>query len=418
MAAITFSYRSKIDKAPLETRLSFTNSKGERTSIYSRSKIEVSKDFWTEYKKKINFRDSEKHNKAIELDSNINELKDFVLSNFEKVEDLEIDKGWLKSTIQEFYNPVKKKEEIPSNLLEYYNYYLDLKEHQLKESVRSWQKWVTVRNKLKNMIDSNGKSYLLKDVNEQFAKDWSTYCKKLNYANTTTNKEFSYIKTICTHAKTKGKEVSLELDKLKLNLKESPSPKVYLSFDELKQIEDLKELPDNLENSRDWLLISCYTGQRVSDFMRFNKGMLRTDGIKTFLDVKQVKTNKVVSIPILPVVIEILNKRDGDFPKSISAQKYNDYIKKVGKLAGLNEIVEGGVRNNNRVKVDSYPKWKLITSHIGRRSLATNFYGKIPTTYLKNITGHGTEQMLLAYIGKTSKDTASDSYDLMMKTIK
>ncbi len=418
MAALTFSYRSTIDKAPLETRLSFTTSNGERTSIYSRSKIEVSKDFWTEYKKKVNFRDTEKHNKAVELDNSINQLKDFVLSNFDKAEDSTVSKDWLKNTIREFYNPTKKKEEIPSDLLAYFNYYLDLKEHQLKERIRSWQKWITVRNKLQRMIEANGKDYELKDVNEDFTKDWSTYCKDLNYSNTTTNKEFTYIKTVCSHAKTKGKEVSLELDKLKPNLKETPSPKIYLTFDELKQLQALNELPSYLDNSRDWLLISCYTGQRVSDFMRFNKSMLRTAGNKTFLDIQQVKTGKDISIPILPIVLEILNKRNGEFPKAISSQKYNDYIKEVAKLAGLTEVIKGGIRYNNRVKTGKYPKWQLITSHIGRRTLATNFYGKIPTTYLKNITGHGTEQMLLSYIGKTSKDTASDSYDLMMETIK
>jgi len=34
-----------------------------------------------------------------------------------------------------------------------------------------------------------------------------------------------------------------------------------------------------------------------------------------------------------------------------------------------------------------YEKWKLVTSHIGRRSFATNFYGNLPTSYLVYITG-------------------------------
>src|SRR5690606_30735814 len=114
-------------------------------------------------------------------------------------------------------------------------------------------------------------------------------------------------------------------------------------------------------------------------------------------------------------VLDILNKRDGEFPRRISDQRYNDYIKEVAKRAGLNKPIEGGIRKDNRKVMGKYPKWQLVTSHIGRRSFATNFYGKLPTTYLKDITGHGTEQMLLAYIGKTSKDTAFESYDLLMK---
>jgi hypothetical protein len=43
--------------------------------------------------------------------------------------------------------------------------------------------------------------------------------------------------------------------------------------------------------------------------------------------------------------------------------------------------------------------------HVCRRSFATNFYGKIPTSVLMNITGHGTES-ILNYIGKTTYDNA------------
>jgi len=47
-----------------------------------------------------------------------------------------------------------------------------------------------------------------------------------------------------------------------------------------------------------------------------------------------------------------------------------------------------------------------VTSHIGRRSFATNFYGIIPTSYLIYTTGHSTEAMFLNYIGKSNKDIA------------
>ena len=59
-----------------------------------------------------------------------------------------------------------------------------------------------------------------------------------------------------------------------------------------------------------------------------------------------------------------------------------------------------------RKKTGMYKKYDLITSHIGRRSFASNFYGKIPTTYLIYVTGHSTEAMFLNYIGKSNKDLA------------
>ena len=36
-----------------------------------------------------------------------------------------------------------------------------------------------------------------------------------------------------------------------------------------------------------------------------------------------------MTIPLLHKVLQILAKRDGEFPRPISSQKYNDYIKMV-----------------------------------------------------------------------------------------
>ena len=60
----------------------------------------------------------------------------------------------------------------------------------------------------------------------------------------------------------------------------------------------------------------------------------------------------------------------------------------------------------NRKVEGIYPKWQLVTSHIGRRSFATNNYGKIPTALLIGVTGHSTESMFLEYIGKTDTQKA------------
>ena len=59
-----------------------------------------------------------------------------------------------------------------------------------------------------------------------------------------------------------------------------------------------------------------------------------------------------------------------------------------------------------RKKSGIYKKYELVTSHIGRRSFATNFYGIIPTSFLIYMTGHSTEAMFLNYIGKSNKDIA------------
>ena len=52
----------------------------------------------------------------------------------------------------------------------------------------------------------------------------------------------------------------------------------------------------------------------------------------------------------------------------------------------------------------------VLTASMGRRSFATNYYGKVPTAYIKTITGHATEAMLLKYIGKADPGAEQDIY--------
>jgi len=136
------------------------------------------------------------------------------------------------------------------------------------------------------------------------------------------------------------------------------------------------------------------------------------------LEFTQKKTDKEMVVPLHKKVLEILGKRNGEFPHSISDQKYNDYIKEVCKLAKINELIEGKLSKNiekdkkKKKKIrrvsGTYSKYELISSHAGRRSFATNFYGTIPTTYLINVTGHSSEAMFLNYIGKSNKDLAME----------
>jgi integrase len=213
-----------------------------------------------------------------------------------------------------------------------------------------------------------------------------------------------FIKTICYHAKSNGLETSYQLDNIKVKFEKVD--KLYLTKEELQLIESAELEHDYLDNSRDWLLISCETGQRVSDFMRFNKEQIRFEGDVPLIEFTQVKTNKIMSIPLSKKVRSILEKRNGEFPRKISDQKYNVYIKEVCKIAEIDEVIKGSKQDTikKRKVRGNFPKFELVTSHIGRRSFATNNYGRIPTPLLMNVTGHTTEGMFLEYIGKTQTD--------------
>ncbi len=136
------------------------------------------------------------------------------------------------------------------------------------------------------------------------------------------------------------------------------------------------------------------------------------------LDVVQQKTKKSVTVGIIsPYIIDII---ENNFPYKIPHQKLNDFVKVVCKMAGIVEVVKGNKLNTetNRKEVGFYPKYQLIASHCFRRSFCTNYYKKIPTPILINISGHSKESMFLTYISEdTDKDANADLFMKFYETI-
>ena len=70
-------------------------------------------------------------------------------------------------------------------------------------------------------------------------------------------------------------------------------------------------------------------------------------------------------------------------------------------MAGNYEFVSVFKKNQKtrRKEIVEAPKYAFVTSHIMRRPFASNYYGKIETPLLINITGHSKESTFLTYIG-------------------
>lgn len=413
MATINFLYRSTKNQATLNIRLLYRY--GEKDYVYgAKTLLKVDKEYWVKYHNQKRPKNIEIANKQQEVNAEINNIQNFILNAFEKAVPSSIDKIWLQTKIDNYYNRDSDQIQIPKGLVDFVPYYIKEKDNDITPS--TVKKLNVIKHKLQRYEKEKNVTLLISDINEQFKNNFIAYCKKENYAIGTIQRDLVFIKTFCNYAFEKGLEVDRNLNKVKIKVKrEIKHP--YLSIEELAQIE-IAELSDSLSSVRDWLIISCYTGQRISDFMNFNSNKIRIENEKPLLEFKQKKTGKLMTIPVHPKVMEILEKRSGQFPMRISDQKYNDYLKDVCKEAKINEKIEGSKKveiepksGKYRKEDGIYEKWELISSHIGRRSFATNFYGKIPTAHLIFMTGHTTERMFLEYIGKSTKDTALELFN-------
>ena len=330
----------------------------------------------------------------------------------------EFTREWLQSVI----HPKKKKKSkeevsLPVTLVEYFDYYINVKRSTAaKESVK---KWSSVRQKIIAFQKSRRKVILLKEVNEQFRIDFEDFCKKkeklsANYFE----RVLSFIKTICKHAGQNNIDISPQLHGLRA--KKEAVHKIYLTREEIELLHKSTMPNEDLENSKDWLVISCNTAQRISDFMNFKKSDMVdiVDGANRIQAIKitQQKTGKLLEIPLFKMVREILDKRGGEFPKAISDQRYNTNIKKICQLVGIDEVVFGSKmdKKTKRLVTGYFPKFELASSHIGRRSFATCQYGHLPNTHIMAYTGHSTEKQLLAYIGKPQAEVSKLSIEKLM----
>ena len=180
---------------------------------------------------------------------------------------------------------------------------------------------------------------------------------------------------------------------------------------EIKAIKSLGEIPTYYLDSYKWLLIGLCIGQRISDLLSLSPSNIRKAPTGLYIDILQQKTKKAVTVGVSdPMVIHLL---ENEFPKVVSQVNFNNHIKEICRIAGINELVSGFKNNpkTRRKEIVTAPKYEFITSHIMRRSFASNYYGKIETPLLMNITGHSKESTFLTYIGThQNKDSLADLF--------
>lgn len=330
-------------------------------------------------------------------------------------------KEWLINKVDSFFNRVDEVNDLVlfSN---YLNYFIDNRKLNPEFKTSTNQKFSLLEKKIINFEKSNNQKYLLKDFDQHLFysfRDW--LIKKDNLQLSTANRILKNLKTVLRDARFNGYEIHFQVDSIKLEIPKSK--KIYLSFEEIEKIKKTTFLDLTLNQAKDWLIIGCFLGQRVGDLMRMNKSMIHTKINSLgqefqFIELTQEKTEHNVTIPLNNEVKEILKKYKGEFPPIFSnnpasnATLFNRYIKDVCEIAKINEIVKGLVYDDNLKKniFQDTEKHNLVTSHICRRSFATNYYAdkRFPTPLIMAITGHKTERVFLDYIGKNQTDYAME----------
>ncbi|HLS94324.1 MAG TPA: tyrosine-type recombinase/integrase [Sphingobacterium sp.] len=284
-------------------------------------------------------------------------------------------------------------------LLSFMDQYIQSRAHLISTS--TFKRYMVFFRLLERFEGYRTKHLLLEETNASFVREFLEFGETEAYCQSTIYRTVHFVKTVLNYLEKRGVRTyayELELPKLRTR-----SNIVTLSEDELIHIKKMEE-PKRLQAAKDWLMISCYTGQRISDFMNFDLGKVEILDGKKYLSFIQQKTQKNIFLPIHPAIQLIMAKNRLGFPAKLATNNYNTHIKEIARMAGINKLVKIRKWRGFRA-VESYvPKWEAVSSHIGRRSFASNFYGKIPTALLMEATGHATEQMFKRYIADINTD--------------
>jgi integrase len=416
MATINFLIQStKGDLVPIYIR--FRN--GRQYDLKVKTKIFIDPSEWSA-KKQAPLK-PQKSDELVSVVQQMNQMRTNLMDYFHNSikQGFSIDGEWLRRFVEK---GTSNPNDLPVDLIGYFEYYLNIKGSEIKKTTH--KKITTFKRFLKNFESWTGKHYMLTEINHDFRIKLEEYGVKMKYATRYISDVLNYVKVICRHGDRNGININRQFEEFKI--KRVKNDYITLNFEELEKIEKVELTSDYLNNARDWLLISCETAQRVSDFQSFHKGLIRehihkNGDILSILQFTQDKTEKEMSILLTKRVLKILEKRNGNFPRAISDVNYNQYIKKVCFKAGLTEIVEGSkVHVDPKTKIKRkvkglYPKFELVTSHIGRRSFVTNNRNTMPDNLIMNNTGHSSVRMLGDYDHKGNLQTAIDQYNFLNK---
>jgi len=191
---------------------------------------------------------------------------------------------------------------------------------------------------------------------------------------------------------------------------------VYLSEKEILHIWNLDlSQREDLVPVRDVLVFGCYTGLRYSDIYslmpyHFKKIVVGNE-IQIAIQKNQNKVHEKVNIALIHLAKTVAEKYHFNLPK-ILMNEFNILVKDLGKLAGFDQEVALSYKFGRETREEVFKKYKLMASHICRRSFATNMYlrGINPEIIMTN-TGHSSLKTLTNYIKITKQEKAYKLFD-------
>ncbi|MBP5545747.1 MAG: site-specific integrase [Bacteroidales bacterium] len=162
----------------------------------------------------------------------------------------------------------------------------------------------------------------------------------------------------------------------------------FLTVEEFERIRDM-QLPSNyLRHARDLFVFQTYTGLSYIDLEAFDATMIREVKGKLVYAGRRGKTNQEFTFLLMQPAMEVLRRYDMQLP-TLSNQKYNNYIKMVAVMAGVN---------------------KPVSSHWARHTCATMLLNHgVGMEVVSKVLGHSSTKITREVYAKLLDETVADA---------
>jgi site-specific recombinase XerD len=276
-----------------------------------------------------------------------------------------------------FKNIEEKKTETYND---YYELYIKQKNKAQSVLPLTLKKYARTHNAILKLAKKKKTTFYLTDFNSDFFIEFISFLRANNISDNTLRRQIGFFKTFLNWCLKNNYKVNTDFKDVQVKTRETYH--VSLTEADLEVLENL-ELPERQGYFRDQFLIGCYSGQRHSDYSRFNKNYI--DGNKIVIRAK--KTGQFSYIPLNPRLKRLLDKYDWILP-TINLTNFNIHIHAFCKAAGFNEVIVRDKFYGNKKVTEEIPRYKLIASHTARRTFITLSEEKgVPASATMNVCG-------------------------------
>lgn len=369
---------------PVNVRITYQGVRKENATGYF-----VDPNFWDAKRQLTTSKAIDAISTNIQLELIKQKIKNAYLSILLETDDFEADDIYYKY----LGKPLKESEFV----VRYFQKYLDKIFKLIGKDLKlaTWKKYnyacIQIVGFIKFKYKKNDIS--LDKINLQFLTEFEYYLKtEQNQCQSTINKAIQRFRRLITIGIAEG---FLEKDPFILyKAKKVKKEVIFLTHEELETVEKTQISQPRLALVKDLFVFCCYTGLAYVEMAHLSKQNIQIgfDDVN-WIQMKREKTQRQISIPILPKAQEIIEKYSTDsnriFP-SISNQKFNSYLKEIADVTGIE---------------------KRLTHHIARKTFASTvlLYNDVPMEIVSELLGHSNMVITQESYGKVVQKKVSEA---------